>query len=403
MRGFLRIGSWLYGAIALFLSLFILRLNWNLWTISSRNYDNLGADVLPQLNGIKARLEAGEGDRMQSFFPEGYFFSHAVYGYSWVNVGLIDASMRQRAIREVEWTIAQLDSPKGKKAFNFKTQVPNGVFYLGWSNRLLGGLLKLQRSQERTAGNINRFNSQSAQLAKAYQRDFMLEAYPGMSWPGDQTMALSSLLLHDELFGSNYRPIVQRWVQYVGQNLDPKTRLIPHRVGSIAARGSSQVYLLPFLMELDPEFATEQYGKFRREFTVSALGFLPVREYPIGINGEGDVDSGPLIMGFGPTATVTGLLAARAFSDRELFDSSLVIMETLGFPWEWGDRKSYGFSQLVVMDDFLVWGKTWVPWTTVKRSVYGAVGINRWGWIVGSGVGLLLLWYPIVRRRKTHE
>jgi hypothetical protein len=411
-----RIVSIVHRAIALLLSAFILKLNWHLWTLSAQSYQDLGADVIPQLTNIKQRLEAGEGDRMQSLFPEGYFFSHVIYGYSWVNVGLQHESLRQKAIAEVEWTLKRLDSDQGRRPFRFQTQVPNGIFYLGWSNRLLGGLLKLQLKSQpklqspdaRSAANQERFHAQSALLAQAYDRQFMLEAYPGMTWPCDQTVALSSLALHDELFGTNYQPIIQRWVAHAKQHLDPKTQLIPHKIDAetgaieIAGRSSSQVYLLPFLLELDPEFARQQYQQFRQQFIVPTWGFLPVREYPIGVDGRGDVDTGPLIFGFSATSTITSLSTARAFRDRELFDSTLITTETLGLPWQWGSQKSYGWGMLIVIDNFLVWGKTWVPWTTVQQPVISdrPLGmIHRWVWLGGSGLGLFVLWRPALRRR----
>src|SRR5262245_10644145 len=62
-------------------------------------------DALPQLNNIGRRLRAGEGRDMQAIFPEGWFFSHALYGFAWINVGLQtrDAALRQRAVDETRW------------------------------------------------------------------------------------------------------------------------------------------------------------------------------------------------------------------------------------------------------------------------------------------------------------
>jgi hypothetical protein len=400
----------IYGTIVLIISPFILKTNWHLWTVSSQSYQGIGPDVIPQLTNIKQRLQAGEGDRMQQLFPEGWFFSHIIYGYSWVNVGLTDTTQRSRAIEEVEWTLAQADSPKGIGPFSRDTQVPRGVFYLAWTNRLLGGLLKLQSPEERSRLNIDRFQAQSALLAAAYEKSprLTLEAYPGMAWPCDQVVAMSSLALHDELFGHHYRPLIQRWVSHIQQNLDPKTQLIPHKVDAengsieIAARSSSQVYLLPFLMELDREFARQQYQQFRRQFVVPTLGLIPLREYPIGVPGKGDVDTGPLIFGLSATSNITSLAVAKAYDDRALFDSGLLITETLGLPWQWSGQKSYGLGQLIVIDDFLVWGKTLVPWTQQAPMVAPdrRPSLHRGVWLLGSIGLLLILWTPILRSRK---
>jgi hypothetical protein len=57
------------------------------------------------------------------------------------------------------------------------------------------------------------------------------------------------------------------------------------------------------------------------------------------------------------------LVAAKAYGDGGLFDSALVITETLGLPWQWQNHKSYDGGELIGIDDFGVWGKTFVPWT----------------------------------------
>jgi hypothetical protein len=405
-----QLGIGIYGAIALLTSSFVLKVNWHLWTLSSQSYQGVGADVMPQLTNIKQRLKAGDADRMQQLFPEGWFFSHIIYGYSWVNVGLTDSTQRSTAIQEVEWTLAQADTPKGLAPFQQNTQVPHGVFYLGWTNRLLGGLLKLQSPEQRSVQNIARFHAQSAMLAKAYENspNFTLEAYLGMAWPCDQTVALASLALHDELFGSNYRSVIRQWINDTQQHLDPKTQMIPHKVDAttgaidIAARSSSQVYLLPFLKELDPQFGLQQYQHFRQQFILPTLGVLPVREFPIGVPGNGDVDTGPLIFGFSATSSITSLAAAKAYDDRALFDSGLLITETLGLPWQWQNQKSYAWGQLIVIDDFLVWGKTMVPWTEGAIVDYADQPLNRYreAWLIGSIVFLGILWSPVLRWRR---
>jgi hypothetical protein len=424
---------WIYPAIAALLSLWGLRMTGWVQTASVQPYQNqfnadrihqparetqlqvkpdsvLQDDVLPQLQNIKRRLRQGEGDTMQALFPEGWFFSHVLYGYTWINVGLSSESpaLRQQAIQEVQWVLAQADSAKGRKPFPAKTQVQHGVFYLGWINRLLGGLLKLQSSQARSPQDIDRFKAQSAELAQAFQAhpNLTLDAYPGEAWSCDQTVALASLALHDDLFGSNYRSIIRRWVNHAQQHLDPKTGLIPHKVDAttheilIPARGSSQVYLLPFLAELDHTFATQQYLQFRQQFVSPTLGLLPVREYPIGESGKSDVDSGPLIFGLGPTSTIVSIAPAKLYGDSSLFESTLAIVESLALPIVWGEEKSYALGQLIVLDGFFVWGKTIVPWTNVSpRPIASTPPIPseprpKAAWWIGTGMILLLLWAP---------
>jgi hypothetical protein len=94
----------------------------------------IAGDAVAQHRGIGRRSRAGEGADLRKFFPEGWFFSHALYGFAWVNVGLqtSDASLRRRAVEEVRWVLKRMDTPEGLVPFMTDAQVKHGVFYVGW-------------------------------------------------------------------------------------------------------------------------------------------------------------------------------------------------------------------------------------------------------------------------------
>ncbi len=360
----------------------------------------ISSDALPQLRNIGRRLKAGEGADMQRIFPEGWFFSHALYGFAWVNVGLQtgDAKLKARAAAEARWVLERMNTPEARAPFMADTQVKNGVFYLGWKNRLLGGLLRLLSVEQRFPSEVNAFHMQSEQLADAFRSTptFHLDAYPGMAWPCDNVMALASLKLHDVLYGSKYQEIIDGWVAFTRPHLDPASGMIVHRIdghtGAMlgAARASSQVYIHALLPELCPDLAREQYAKFRSLFVADWLGFLPVREYPRGISGRGDVDTGPLIFGISPSATTVSIAAARANGDYELSERNVILSETVGFPWTSGDEKCFGFGKIVVADAFLAWGKTLVPWSGVPATEFQATTAVWWKWRIHAVTAMLL-------------
>src|SRR5262245_7936680 len=62
--------------VATILTLGLLLLNLRLYWPNAAEYgsDTVGADVVPQLHFIGAALREGSGERMQAFFPEGFFF-----------------------------------------------------------------------------------------------------------------------------------------------------------------------------------------------------------------------------------------------------------------------------------------------------------------------------------------
>lgn len=404
---FLRI---VFFAMASLLIAGLLWLNARLYAVprGAAERGEISDDAVAQLANIGRRLRAGEGADMQRIFPEGWFFSHALYGFAWVNVAMQtpDAGLRRRAIEEVRWVLQRMDTPEGLGPFTARTQVEHGVFYLGWKNRLLGGLLALR--PEPVSGETAAFHRQSEELAAAFRAtpSLHLDAYPGRAWPCDNVMALASLRLHDELFGPQFADVMESWLAYTRGHLDPETGLVVHKIdgGSgamlIPARASTQVYILCLLPELSPEFARDQYARFRRIFVQDWLGYLPVREYPKEKSGPGDVDTGPLIMGISPSATVVSIAAARANGDYELAERSVILSETIGVPWTSGGEKSFGFGRIVVADAFLVWGKTLVPWTRTPEASFPPSTPAWWRWRIHA-VSLLIVGLVVFSIRRT--
>src|SRR5207248_2280587 len=116
---------------------------------------------------------------------------------------------------------------------------------------------------------------------------------------------------------------------------------LPHRVDPDTgdpvevARGSSQSIILRFLIEVDPDFARAQYLRFRDRYVVSPLGLGPaVREYPDGMAGPADVDSGPLPLGVSLSATVVTIGAAQVHGDVQLAAALANYGELAGLPVE---------------------------------------------------------------------
>jgi len=93
-------------------------------------------DVVAQLRFLRSELGSGLGEEMQGMFPEGYFFSHALYGLAWADVARSDPTYRDEALREARWALERLGSTSGRAAFDARLRPTYGVFYVGWSSRL---------------------------------------------------------------------------------------------------------------------------------------------------------------------------------------------------------------------------------------------------------------------------
>ncbi|GIG87127.1 hypothetical protein Pen02_20630 [Plantactinospora endophytica] len=370
--------------------------------------------VRRQLSFLRAELDSGAGTAAQQLFPEGYFFLHTLYGLSWVELGQRAAEDdRETALREARWALDRLDSPAGREPFSPDLTPSYGVFYRGWANWLRGGVLSLQPDRSRDPAELARFTDDSVALGAAFDASASpyLPAYPGQAWPVDSTVAVASLRLHDALLPARFGGTVDRWLAGVRQRLDPGTGLLPHRVDAETgepvevARATSQSMLLRFLVDVDPAFAREQYLGFRDRFVPTPLGLGPaVREYPTGMSGPGDVDSGPLLLGVSLSATVVTLGTAQVHGDAALAGALANYGELAGVPVDTPWSKRYAFGAMPIGDAFLAWSKTARPWVSAPAAA-PPESISGW-WRLPLLTLLVLVgaapWLPalLARRRR---
>ncbi|MFC4070016.1 hypothetical protein [Actinoplanes subglobosus] len=364
--------------------------------------DQEPSGVRLQLAFLRERLEGGADTEAQALFPEGYFFLNVLYGLTWTELGRRGVEPA-RAAEEAAWALARVESPAGRAPFDASAIPAYGVFYAGWTNWLRGGLLTLRDDPAERA----RLDADSQALAAAFDASPtpFLTAYPGQAWPCDSTVAIASLRLAG---ATRFAPTVDRWVSRARGLLDPATGLLPHHVdpttGALVdgARGTSQAIIQRFLVDVDPVFAREQYLLFREGFLDRPLWLGPaIREYPHGVDGDGDVDSGPLIHGISLSTTVVAIGAAQAQGDHSLAAALANFGEFAGVPITTFSTKRYAFGLVPIGDAFLAWSKTARPWTTALPAPPDAVISG--GWRVPLLLILLLIglspWIPGIRRR----
>lgn len=175
------------------------------------------ADALPRLAFLRQALQAGAGERMQRLFPEGYFFTFALYGLTWVDVGMSDAARRPEALAQARWALAELDSDVGRAPFSAQLTPPHGVFYVGWISWLRGGVVRLAGGPAEAPVEAQRFFADTDALAAAFSEQLdrtgspFLPAYPRQAWPVDSTVAVAALRLADHLAGQPaHAPLIER-------------------------------------------------------------------------------------------------------------------------------------------------------------------------------------------------
>ncbi|MDO7851913.1 hypothetical protein [Hymenobacter convexus] len=252
-------------------------------------------------------------------------FSMSYAAYAFTNMAQLDSSFRPEAAqytrlaigRMLTGTIAQaFRNPESAAAADSVTS----VLYLGHLNLMLGCHRLLDSASPYRALH----DSLSATLCRrlAAAPNHCLESYTGGVWVPDNTVALASLQLHSDLTGSPYRAFCRQWVAYARQHLtDSATGLLlsKPRTRFHAAeepRGSHLGWSISFLYRFAPAFAAEQYRLYQQHFSTN-FGVIRLYRERKGSyeTSEGDVDSGPLILGYSIPANAFAFGNAVALRD----------------------------------------------------------------------------------------
>jgi hypothetical protein len=385
--------------------------SWVLAVAADRAPDDTSA-VLGGLAFLRGALDDGAGERMQRLFPEGYFFSHVLYGLAWCELASDGRVSPDAALPEARWAAGLLHSPTGTAPFAADLEPRYGIFYAGWTLMLdvcVAAIDPLPPAAERS-----RVTTAAAEIADAVTATLdaggspYLEAYPGQAWPVDTVVALAALASAGSVTGDDHAELRRRWVAATAADLDPNTGLLPHRVdpatGAVLqrGRGSSQSLIQRFWPLVDPAGAAASYSRFREHFLTREFGIVAVREYPHGVDGSGDVDSGPLLFGVSVSATVVTIGAAQANGDESLAATLTNQVDTFGVPVTWRGERRYAGGVLPVGDAFVIWARATVPVVPPAdypplRPWYPALLVVPWTLVLAAWLSLLL----VVARRLT--
>lgn len=361
--------------------------------------DSMSQDLLYQLQGIKVQIENGADQEMQQMYPEGFVFLNSVYGLAWCNsIPLLPkgSDYANEGIEEIETCWTKINSNYARAQFEEDLPLPYGAYYIGWSNYFLGKKLALQSPNQRDSSDVTLFKTNCEQIVKALHANTYPVSYYGQAWPADVFMCVASLKQHDVLFQSKYATAIKKWIQQVTNKLDTNG-LIPHAVdpgnGKVieSARGSSQSLILIMLNEIDTQLAHEHFQKYKALFVDTTFGLTGIREYPREIHGTGDIDSGPVILGYGGASTIVGIHTLYTFGDYENAHKIRNAVEAFSFPITVGEQKKYFFGLMPIADAFIGWGDSEMPIKAAREPsfhefhVYSAIAfllVSLFFWIV---------------------
>jgi hypothetical protein len=209
--------------------------------------------------------------------------------------------------------------------------------YLGYLDLALG-MHRLLRPESRYAAAHDALSEALAARLRLPIHRF--QTYPGESYPVDQAMAAGAVGLHARATGVDRSALLADWgVRFREAAVDPDTGWLFQRLhvddGAPVdhPRGSGTALAAYGLLYGDPRLSSELHAALAERGLRSPLGLGAVREYPPGVEGWGDIDSGPVILGFGVSATGFAIAGARAHGDARTYRSIGRTATLFGLPW----------------------------------------------------------------------
>ena len=268
----------------------------------------------------------------------------AYLGYACADLAVLDPAMRGEYLEEMRWLLDALQTPRlsgfvkphfGEPYSDKQIHVavfPHGHFLnLATRYREVSGDYKYDQIIDRVASALTNSILTTDQG--------ILRSYRDMWWITDNFPALAALARYDRVYMEDTTAARAKFLASLKEfYLEKRTGLfctyiVPAgHVQSQGPRGISVMYGLHFLKDFDAPFAVEQYSLAKKFLIRDVLGVSAVREFPEGTEAKGDVDSGPVLFGLGPSASGFALGAAVVNGDTNTAQRLLNATALAGLP-----------------------------------------------------------------------
>lgn len=357
--------------LSLIIICLILYSSYNLYyepEIKFTDNSNIDVDLLKQLDYLEKSLADSIAYEMQEDYPEGFFFSNLLYGLTWCEFGKNlpeESALKKRAIKESLESLAQLESDFSKSIFDKNLSLPYGAFHFSWTNYLRAKILTLSNNFVDRKVLANHFTENCFKISTAINKSAspFPETYINKHWPADIVPAIAALSLHDKLFQPRYNKTIETWITNVEARRIKNKCLFPHEVDSTGSaieneRGSSISLILILLPDISEVIAKEQIQSYMKNYVTDLL-FLPmIKESSDEYEDYEDVDSGPVILGYGSVATILGAGVFKRNGMLKVSTKMFQTIECIGFPYKDSKYKKYLAGLFPMADFFIAWTKS---------------------------------------------
>jgi len=293
-------------------------------------------------------MSKGYDNILQRRFPEGKLFSNAIFSLSVIE--FCDAyNLDSESYADiVDRNINRILSQEALRIFNPKMEPKFGMFYNGWTLYVLNSYKENRLFKH--SGIKEEILDHSSILEKRLldiQRDSIqiLNSYWDTNWPADNLIGI--VAIRDTL-------IQNKWLDYILQTTEHKSGLIHHEGSQKSViRGSSQAMISFCLEQMNYKNSTDYNQKFKDLFLNEYLGIQMVKENENGSDVM-DMDSGPVLFGYGASATVMNIKTQASHGDNKP-RRTWALMNTISLPVNFFKRKYYLFKKEPMFDMFMLW------------------------------------------------
>jgi hypothetical protein len=301
-----------------------------------------------QINYLNKTLNAGYDDELQIRFPEGKQFSNSLLALSAIEYCDKNKIENEKYASIIDGCINRILSERNLSTFDVSLKPQYGMFYCGWTNLVLQSYIKSNlfhhsNIKEDILSKSAEINSQIISTQQDSLR--ILDTYRGSHWPADNLIGLISI---------DNDTIQSQWLDKILQTSQHKSGLINHAGSNKSKiRGSSQALMTYCLAELNYDKLTDYNKQYKKSFINSYLGIQLVKENENGSNSM-DVDSGPVVLGYGASATIMNIKSQASQNKGSKF--TWAAMNLIGFPIHIFNGKYYLLKKEPMLDLFLLWG-----------------------------------------------
>jgi len=225
---------------------------------------------------------------------------------------------------------------------------PNGhAAYLGYLNLTL--------SAYREIAPRPKFTDLSDRITAALARRIaasptgIVETYPSQSFPIDNMSGIASIAVYDRATGADHSAALRAWVD------NCRRRYVDHASGLLVQciqsdtgrrldkpRASGAALGAYFMSFADMTFSSELYDALAKSCGSGFAGFGLVKEYPPNVKaGQGDIDSGPVVLGISFSGTGFAIAGARVHGDYDFFRALYRTSYLVGAPLTRGNTQTY--------------------------------------------------------------